>query len=275
MPYTSTVGLYVDVANIAMNGGYGMRYDVLREYACHDSADAIRLNAYVAFDVERSRENPAYREKTNNFYDTLRDLGYKVIQKNVKRYIDEEGREFAKANSDLDMAVDALLQSESLTRVVLVTGDGDFLQVVRALQNKGCRVEVLAFDNVSSELRREVDVFMSGYVIPNLLPVKSSTEEWGDVDSTIRGCCYEYKIDRGFGFMRYLKSSKEHLWITDTRHTDSPYQTAYFHASHIENTTLFDISELPDRSIIFEFDLTRSTRNEGLEARNIRFVSRL
>jgi uncharacterized LabA/DUF88 family protein len=275
MPYTSTVGLYVDVANIAMNGGYGMRYDVLREFACHDEADAIRLNAYVAFDVERSRANTAYREKTNNFYDTLRDLGYKVIQKNVKRYIDEEGREFAKANSDLDMAVDALLQSDALTRVVLVTGDGDFLQVVRALQNKGCRVEVLAFDNVSSELRREVDVFMSGYLVPNLLPVKGSAEEWGEVDSTIRGCCYEYKIDRGFGFMRYLKTSKEHLWITDTRHSDSPYQTVYFHASHIENTTQFDINELPDRSIFFEFDLTQSTRNEGLEARNIRFVSRL
>ncbi|KPA15291.1 hypothetical protein MHK_004515 [Candidatus Magnetomorum sp. HK-1] len=275
MPYTSTVGLYVDVANIAMNGGYGMRYDVLREYSCHDSADAIRLNAYVAFDVERSRENPAYREKTNNFYDTLRDLGYKVIQKNVKRYIDEEGHEFSKANSDLDMAVDALLQSSALTRVVLVTGDGDFLQVVRALQNKGCRVEVVAFDNVSSELRREVDVFMSGYLIPNLLPVKNSAEEWGEINSTIRGCCYEYKIDRGFGFMRYMLNSKEHLWITDTRHNDSPYQTAYFHASHIENSTHFDISELPDRSIFFEFDLTKSTRNEGLEARNIRFVSRL
>jgi uncharacterized LabA/DUF88 family protein len=275
MYYSSTVGLYVDVANIAMNGGYGMRYDVLREFACHDAADAIRLNAYVAFDVERSRENPAYREKTNNFYDTLRDLGYKVIQKNVKRYVDEEGNEFAKANSDLDMAVDALLQSSALTRVVLVTGDGDFLQVVRALQNKGCRVEVLAFDNVSSELRREVDVFMSGYLVPNLLPVKNSTADWGDVNSTIRGCCYEYKQDRGFGFMRYLQNSKEHLWITDTRHPDSPYQTAYFHASHLDHSTNFDMGELPDRSIIFEFDLIQSSRNEGLEARNIRYVSRL
>ncbi|ETR70518.1 MAG: hypothetical protein OMM_08758 [Candidatus Magnetoglobus multicellularis str. Araruama] len=275
MYYTSTVGLYVDVANIAMNGGYGMRYDVLREFACHDAADAIRLNAYVAFDVERSRENPAYREKTNNFYDTLRDLGYKVIQKNVKRYIDEEGNEFAKANSDLDMAVDALLQSSALTRVVLVTGDGDFLQVVRALQNKGCRVEVLAFDNVSSELRREVDVFMSGYLVPNLLPVKNSNIEWAEVNSTIRGCCYEYKQDRGFGFMRYLLNFKENLWITDTRHNDSPYKTAYFHASNLEHSTHYDVGELPDRSIIFEFDLIRSSRNEGLEARNIRYISRL
>lgn len=28
------VGVYIDVANLAMNGGFGMRYEVLREFAC-------------------------------------------------------------------------------------------------------------------------------------------------------------------------------------------------------------------------------------------------
>ncbi len=275
MGYISSVGIYVDVANIAMNGGYGMRYDVLREYASHDSAEAIRLNAYVAFDAERAKEDPSYRERTNNFYDTLRDLGYKVIQKNVKRYIDEEGKVFVKANSDLDMAVDALMQSDALTRMLLVTGDGDFLQVVRALQSKGCRVEVLAFDNVSAELRREVDVFMSGYLVPNLLPVKNSVDEWGHIPSSVRGCCYEFKHDRGFGFMRYLLNIQKNLWVTDTRRGDSPYETAYFHASNLEANVNFDISELPDRNILFEFDIYRSTRTEGIEAKNIRMISRL
>jgi uncharacterized LabA/DUF88 family protein len=275
MSYNTSVGIYVDVANIAMNGGYGMRYDVLREFACHDNADAVRLNAYVAFDVERAREDPTYRERTNNFYDTLRDLGYKVIQKNVKRYIDEEGKVFVKANCDLDMAVDSLLQSVALNRVLLVTGDGDFLQVVRALQNKGCRLEVVAFDNVSSDLRREADVFMSGYLIPNLLPVKNSSDDWGILGSRVRGCCYEYKHDRGFGFMRFLKSSESHLWITDTRHSQSPYETAYFHASNIENSYSFDFNELPDRNIFFEFDILKSSRTEGMEAKNIRMISRL
>jgi len=273
--HVSRVGIYVDVANIAMNGGYGMRYDVLREFACHDNAEAVRLNAYVAFDVERSKDDPHYRERTNNFYDTLRDLGYKVIQKNVKRYIDEDGKAYVKANSDLDMAVDSLLQSENLNRVLLITGDGDFLQVVRALQNKGLRVEVVAFDNVSADLRREVDVFMSGYLIPNLLPVKNSPYEWGDINSRLRGCCYEYKHDRGFGFMRYLRDSRSHLWVTDTRHSESPYKTAYFHASHLEPHSNYSIEELPDRNIFFEFDLYKSFRNEGIEARNIKIISRL
>jgi hypothetical protein len=33
------VGVYVDVENIARNGGRGMRFDVLRDYACRDGAE--------------------------------------------------------------------------------------------------------------------------------------------------------------------------------------------------------------------------------------------
>lgn len=180
----------MDVTNIAMNGGYGMQFDVLREFACHDNAEVVRLNAYVAYDEARAAEDPNYAEGQRNFHSSLRDFGYKVIQKNVKRYTDAEGTAIAKANSDLDMAVDMLLQSEKLDRVLMLTGDGDFVQVVRALQNRGCRVELVAFENVSSELRREVDVFTPGWLIPNLLPIRGAQRgmpAWGEVGSRVRG----------------------------------------------------------------------------------------
>ena len=45
-----------------------------------------------------------------------------MIQKVVKWYYDENGRAFGKANADLDMAVDALLQSENIDRVLMCTG---------------------------------------------------------------------------------------------------------------------------------------------------------
>ncbi|MGH2522674.1 MAG: NYN domain-containing protein, partial [Anaerolineales bacterium] len=158
------VGVFVDVANLARNGGYGMRYDVLREFACRGEAEPMRLNAYVSYDAERSEADSLYRDGQYRFFSMLRDFGYKVIQKNVKWYTDESGNRFGKANADLDLAVDALLQSENLDRLLLATGDGDFVQVVRAVQNKGCRVEVVAFDNVSADLRREADLFVPGYL---------------------------------------------------------------------------------------------------------------
>jgi len=44
------VGVYVDSMNIMRSGGYGMRYEVIRRFASHNSDEVIRLNAYVAID---------------------------------------------------------------------------------------------------------------------------------------------------------------------------------------------------------------------------------
>lgn len=261
------VGLYIDVANITRNGGYGMRFDILRDFACREGGEPIRLNAYVAYDEERARVDHDYRDRTFNFHSTLRDYGFKVIEKIVTWYTDESGNRFGKANADLDMAVDALLQSENLDKVMMATGDGDFIQVVRALQNKGCRVEAVAFQNVSSNLKREVDLFMSGYLIPNLLPIEGTAEKknWGEPGSKVRGICYTYNHSKNFGFMRFLSKIGPGLWITDTRRQDSPYGTAFAHESAFDSS--IDISMLPSRDLIFEFDLAQG--DKGIQASNI------
>jgi uncharacterized LabA/DUF88 family protein len=266
----SKVGVYVDVANINMNGGYGMQYDVLREFACRGSADAVRLNAYVSFDRDRAREDDNYSQGTNRFYSVLREFGYKVIQKNVKWFVDEAGNRFGKANADLDMAVDALMQSKNLDRVLLVTGDGDFVQVVRALQNYGCRVEAIAFEHVSSALQREVDLFVSGYLIPNLLP-PAPNNRWGQAGHFARGYCYHFDSDKGFGFMRFMAEIAPGLWITDSRDPQSPYDSAFFHVSNF--THKFDTDLLPSRHHVFEFKLSQSDEKRGLSATYIKLVS--
>ena len=121
----SKVGVYVDVANMYSNGGHRMRYDVLRTFASRDNAEMVRLNAYASFDADRAKTDPPYGTSVNNFHSILRDFGYKVITKTVKWYTDEAGKRYGKANADLDLAVDVLLQSQNLDRVLLATGDGD------------------------------------------------------------------------------------------------------------------------------------------------------
>jgi uncharacterized LabA/DUF88 family protein len=268
------IGVYVDVANVNRNGGYGMHYDILREFACRDSAEALRLNAYVSFDPERSREDTAYRKGINGYFSVLREYGFKVIQKNVKWYEDDKGNRYGKANADLDMAVDVLLQSRNLDRVILVTGDGDFIKVVQAIQNYGCRVEIMGFDNVSSDLKREADMFISGYLVPNLLPPKKPTENtpnWGEIGSTVRGYCYHYDEDKGFGFMRYMEHIGQGLWITDSRNEESPYRSVFFHGSNLP--TNVNPNSLPSRDLLFEFRLEKSKTNKDPVAMNIRLVN--
>lgn len=266
---TLKVGVYVDVSNIAQNGGFGMQYDVLREFACRNHGVAIRLNAYVAFDEELANKNHDYKKKSLNFHSVLRDFGFKVIVKTVKWYVDEQGNRYGKSNADLDMAVDALVQSERLDYVLMVTGDGDFIQVVRALQSKGCRVEVLAFKNVAHELRNEADIFTSGYLVPNLLPLNPNYKE--NNRNIVRGVCYNFHHHddpkKCYGFMRYMKNICGSLWIMDSRKEDSPYETAFAHSSQFPKD--FDIFTLPNREQIFEFEIKKD-KDDRLQAESIK-----
>jgi len=262
------VGVYVDVVNIAQNGGFGMQYDILREFACRNNGVAIRLNAYVAYDEEMAKTNTDYKKRSRNFHSILRDFGYKVIVKVVRWYYDEQGNRYGKANADLDMAVDALMQSERLDYVLLVTGDGDFVQVVRALQNKGCRVEVLAFKNVSHILRNEADVFTSGYLVPELSPIENQYKDT-EKRKIVRGVCYSFFPDKGFGFMRFMKNLSGGLWITDSRKSESPYDTAFVHSSHIQES--IDTSFLPNREQIFEFEI-KPVKDKGWLAEHIKLI---
>jgi uncharacterized LabA/DUF88 family protein len=255
----SKVGVFVDVANISMNGGRGMRYDVLREFAVREGGEALRLNAYLSYDAQRAEADEDYRRGQHQFHGILRDFGYKVIQKPVRWYQDEQGRRVPKANVDLEMAVDLLLQSANLDRILLATGDGDFVQVVRALQNRGCRVEGVAFDNVSSDLKGEADLFVSGYLVPNLLP-GGNGEPWGEIGSRVRGYCYHH-TGKGFGFFRFIRSISPGLWIVDTRKPDSPYVSVFFHDSKLPPGV--SSLQLPSRNLIFEFTLTEPEAGGG------------
>jgi uncharacterized LabA/DUF88 family protein len=269
-------GVYVDVENIARNGGRGMRFDTLRQYATRDGADAIRLNAYLAFDEERAHRDFDYRSRATRYHFALRDVGFKVIEKPVQWYTNEDGARVSKANSDLDLAVDMLLQSAKLDRVVLVSGDGDFVQVVRALQNMGCRVELIGFQGVSYDLRCESDLFVSGYLIPGLLPtaVKSAAPApakppaWGEAGSRVRGTCYHFNAEKGFGFLRYLSRMGD-LTMTDTRDPDSPYREAFFHRTQCPAN--LDLSLLPNRDMVFDFVLVPG-REGKMEANELSLV---
>ena len=276
-----SVGVYVDVANITINGGRGMRYDVLRDFAARSGDRPARLNIYTAFDKERAAEDHEYRTRAEAFHDRLRDYGYKVIIKPVRWYTDEEGVDHPKANIDLDMAVDVILQARSLSRVILVTGDGDFVRVVHALQNMGTRVEVIAFQNVSRDLREAADFFFSGYLVPGLLPISHNRQErlsWGETGSRVRGICYAFHHDNGYGFLRFIKGAEyleDNLWITDSRDPDSPYRSAFVHHSKLPEGVSSE--QLPSRRIFFEFDLAppRSEGSDNPEAINVELSGRI
>ncbi len=270
---STRVGIYVDGTYLSHNGGHGMRYDVLRELAARDGGAANRLNVYVTYDEDRARDDSSYRRGQESFHSVLRDFGYKVVKKQVRWSVDDAGIRSVHAGVEMDIAVDVLCQSEALDRIVLVAGHGDFVALVRALQSIGKRVEVIGFDNVAADLREEADGFISGYVVPNLLPIPDQPEReaWGTLGSRVRGVCYNHS-GKGYGFLRYLKKITPHLWITDSRHPDSPYATVFFHDSQLPENVVY--TQLPSRTLIFDFELVESDKFEGdLQAVDLYLVS--
>lgn len=263
------IGVFVDAINITMNGGYGLRYDVLRRFATRDGGIASRLNVYLAVDKERAKEDDGYNDKTNRFCDVLRDFQFKVIEKPTRHYKDPEtGERVTKASVDIDMTIDLIRQGKNLDKILLATSNGDFVPVVKALQNDGCRVELIAFDNVSQALKREVDMFFSGFLVPGLIPTEPQND-WGKIGSRVRGVCYDFSHNDGYGFMRFVTKIDSHLWVSDSRFPDSPYKTVFAHISQFEKD--FDTGFLPSRDLIFEFNLVENEK--GLIAEKIELIS--
>lgn len=163
-------GVFVDAENIRLCGGYGMDYKVLLDIARSGGHEILRANTYVVLDEEKASFDSEYRNKVQNYFKRIREQGFRISITLVKRYRDRDTDEVRiKANADIDLTVDALTQSQRLDRIILVTGDGDFVPLVRALQNQGLRVEVIAFENISEQLILAADCFYRGYLLPGLL----------------------------------------------------------------------------------------------------------
>jgi uncharacterized LabA/DUF88 family protein len=81
-----------------------------------------------------------------------------------------------KGDWDVGITVDAIRMSQKLDTIVLVAGDGDYIPLVRYLQEaKGCKVEVVAFqESTSMKLREAADKFtdLSADKKKYLLPIR-------------------------------------------------------------------------------------------------------
>ncbi|MCF7906967.1 NYN domain-containing protein [Patescibacteria group bacterium] len=143
------VGVFVDVQNMYHSGknlyGSNVNFDKILTVAV-GSRQLIRAIAYVI--CSNTSEEQV-------FFETISKYGFELKIKDLQIFPGG----MKKADWDVGIAVDAIKLADKLDVVVLVTGDGDFIPLVRYLkENKGCRVELLSFGRTtSSKLIEEVD----------------------------------------------------------------------------------------------------------------------
>ena len=74
----------------------------------------------------------------------LEQFGYTLFLKPVKLYDQDDGTTKRKANCDVDMTFHLMREKEGFDRVVVLSGDGDFLPVLKHLTEVQKEVIVLA-----------------------------------------------------------------------------------------------------------------------------------
>lgn len=78
------------------------------------------------------------------FYLKLKEFGYKLFLKPVKLYYQPDGSTERKANCDVEMAFYLMKEKDNFERVIVMSGDGDFLPLLKYLKKTAKEVIILA-----------------------------------------------------------------------------------------------------------------------------------
>ena len=156
------VGVFVDVQNMFYSAKYlwgaKLNFGKLMERAVR-GRQLIRAICYVI-------ENPEIDQAA--FLEMLKANGYEVKSKPLR--IRSDGS--AKGDWDMGLAIDAITIADKIDVAVLVSGDGDFADLVYHLRSRGVLVEVISFlGSTNEDLINAVDFY---FPIENdmLLPLR-------------------------------------------------------------------------------------------------------
>ncbi|MDZ7800852.1 MAG: NYN domain-containing protein [Trueperaceae bacterium] len=141
------VGLFVDTQNLyyAARDGHGRHVDYARLLV--HAARGRRLQQANAYVVEREGERAAY-----GFVTKLSALGYRVHRRTLRVHrADDAGRTVMEGDWDMGIAADMVRAWDALDVLVLASGDGDYVPMLALAQERGVRVEGMAFRSTTSQ----------------------------------------------------------------------------------------------------------------------------
>lgn len=132
-------------------GGVEM-HDFSYDYLANETVPIIELERYLAEFIKEKEAKLTdamllllHRHLQRiKFYIKLQKFGYELYLKPVKLYEQEDGTTKRKANCDVDMAFYLMKEKDNFDKAVILSGDGDFLPVLKYLREIGKEIIVLA-----------------------------------------------------------------------------------------------------------------------------------
>lgn len=143
------VCVFIDAANILYSQktlGWKMDYTKLKTYLEHE-CDLKGMYFYTG--------HVGDNKKQQSFLNKLRNLGYCVRAKEVKRIRVSPDTYLLKGNLDVELTIDVMKNVQEFDTMVLMSGDSDFASLLDEVKQQQKRVIVLsARDHVAVELLR-------------------------------------------------------------------------------------------------------------------------
>jgi len=145
------VGVFVDVQNMYYSAknlhSKKVNFEKIMSLGVNER-QLIRAIAYVI---------KADIEPESNFFEALIKQGWEIKAKDLQVFFGGA----KKGDWDVGIAMDIMRTASKLDVIVLVSGDGDFKDLVEHVKSLGCRAEIIAFrKTASSKLIDEADRFV-------------------------------------------------------------------------------------------------------------------
>lgn len=147
------VGVLVDIQNLYYSARVLHKKKVNFGAVLKNAVGERKLIRAIAYGIK------TLEGQEEKFFDALEKVGYELKTKDLQIF--PGGAK--KGDWDVGIAVDAIKMSKSLDAIVLVSGDGDYIPLVKYIQSTtGCRVEGMAFsESTSGKLVEELDDFIN------------------------------------------------------------------------------------------------------------------
>jgi uncharacterized LabA/DUF88 family protein len=140
------VAVFVDVQNMYYSAKNLFKAKVNFHEILKVGVDSRRLVRAIAYVIKADVKEEA------NFFEALEKIGYEVRAKDLQTFLGGA----KKGDWDVGIAMDTIRIAPKVDTIVLVSGDGDFRDLLEFLKASGCRVEIMAFKKTASSRLLEV-----------------------------------------------------------------------------------------------------------------------
>jgi len=146
------VGVFVDVQNLYYSAKNLYNAKVNFAQVLKEAVAGRKLVRAIAYVIK------ADIKEEKSFFDALEKIGYEIRAKDLQTFAGGA----KKGDWDIGIAMDMIELANKLDTLILVSGDGDFVDLLQHLRRAmGCRIEVMAIGPSSSaKLRAEADEFV-------------------------------------------------------------------------------------------------------------------